>query len=152
MMKKLFQRTVMVCGTAAVLMAGGLSAAAVTPEEVPVPLTEATAVTIAEEERLVTVSVTEGDAGYDIVLTDTNTKDDSQKKSPNWGMIIPISLVISLVVTGIAVWMIYRGYKYNGMTEPYEFKNKAPLDLKEREDDLIDVHVTSVHINRGNDN
>ena len=46
--------------------------------------------------------------------------------------------------------MIYRGYKYNGQTEPYEFKDKAPLELREKEDVLIDVRVTTEHIERDN--
>lgn len=68
----------------------------------------------------------------------------------NWVKIILVALVISGLATGITVFIIYRGYKYNGMTEPYEFKNKAPLSLTEKEDMLIDVHVTSRHINRDN--
>ena len=60
--------------------------------------------------------------------------------------------IISIIGTGLIVYFIYRGYKYNGMTEPYEFKNKAPLELKDREDALIDVHVTTRRIERNNNN
>lgn len=72
------------------------------------------------------------------------------KGDKNWVKIILIALGVSLAVTGITVYIIYRGYKYNGMTEPYEYKNKAGLDLAVKEDRLVDVHVTSVHINRDN--
>ena len=100
---------------------------------------------------MVTVPVTAGETeGYDIVPLDTASSSSSEGKSVNWVKIILISLAISAVVTGIAIYMIYRGYKYNGMTEPYEFKHKAPLHLQEREDALIDVHVTSVHIEHNN--
>lgn len=155
-MKELLKRTAALCGAAALVAVGGLTVSAAAAEEVPVPLTAAVqTVASPDETAIVTVPVTEGDTdAYDIVMLDTqSTKSSSSKqKSPNWVKIILISLGISLAVTGVAVWLIYRSYKYNGMTEPYEFKNKAPLDLKEREDALIDVHVTSVHINRNNDN
>lgn len=71
----------------------------------------------------------------------------TKKEKKNWVKIILIALGISLVITGIIIYAIYRSYKYNGMTEPYEYKNKAPLELTEREDQLIDVRVTSRHIN-----
>lgn len=74
------------------------------------------------------------------------SSEGSSKK--NWLKIILVALGISAVVTGITVYIIYRGYKYNGMTEPYEYKNKAGLELTVKDDQLIDVHVTSVHINR----
>lgn len=78
---------------------------------------------------------------------DNVTKEITKEEKKNWVKIILIALLISLVITGIIIFAIYHSYKYNGMTEPYEYKNKAPLELTEREDQLVDVRVTSRRIN-----
>ena len=138
----------------AALLACGCSAVSAAAAEVSQALPAAQTASVSTEEAIVTVPVTAGHTdAYDIVPLDTASSAPSSSnsgKSVNWVKIILISLAISAVVTGIAIYMIYRGYKYNGMTEPYEFKHKAPLHLQEREDALIDVHVTSVHIEHNN--
>ena len=83
------------------------------------------------------------DSGYH--YADTTT---AKKKSPDWLKIILISLGISLVVTGITVFFIYNGYKNNGKTEPYEYTKKAPLELTDKADELVDVRVTTRTIHR----
>lgn len=76
---------------------------------------------------------------------------NQKEKSVNRANIILISFGISALVTGITIYVIYSGYKHNGRTEPYEYTKKAPLELTEEQDDLVDVRVTSVRIER-NDN
>ena len=71
-----------------------------------------------------------------------------EKKQKNWLKIILIAVGIGLVVSVITVLVIRSGYKNNGKTEPYEFKNKAPLDLTDSRDELVDVKVTSERIHR----
>lgn len=94
------------------------------------------------------------DYGYDYYGPDYDYHYDHYERYENkngkkdWLKIILVALGVSLAITGITVFIIYRGYKYNGMTEPYEYKNKAGLELAVRDDQLVDVHVTSVHINR----
>ncbi len=94
------------------------------------------------------------DASLDIkpIANDNKTDKSGKKKdkSVSWVKIILISFGISAVVTGITVYFIYNGYKHNGKTEPYEYTKKAPLDLTDSQDELVDVRVTSVHIERNN--
>lgn len=78
----------------------------------------------------------------------SQTGSAAKKKSPNWVKITLISLGISLAVTGITVFIIRKGYKQNGMTEPYEYTKKAPLELTDSADELVDVRVTSRTIER----
>lgn len=149
-MKKqhLLKTTAVLFSAAALLTWGGVAAEAAS-EETPVPLTAAAVQDTADTDYTYYTAPLDGDDGYDIVTLDTSSS-SSKKKSPNWLKIILISLGASVLITGVVVIIIYRSYKYNGMTEPYEFKNKAPLDLREKEDVLIDVKVTSHHINRNN--
>ncbi len=84
---------------------------------------------------------------YDYYTT-TATTGSTKKKSVNWLQVILISVGISAIVTGITVAIIYKGYKHNGMTEPYEYTKKAPLELTDKEDELVDVRVTSRKIER----
>ncbi len=91
------------------------------------------------------------DYDYDYDYNDNAPQSSSHEKKPkNWLKIILISLGIGLLVSVITVLVIRSGYKNNGQTEPYEFKNKAPLDLTDSRDELVDVQVTSVRINRDN--
>ncbi len=152
--KHLLIRTLMVMLVACSVMLCGFAVSAAAAEPLPelTTVTEnAPALTTADitlsQDTDTTVGSLSGEDGYTIELTDTSS---GSKKSVNWLKIILISVGISLVITIIVVLVIYNGYKSNGQTEPYEFKNKAPLDLKETEDILVDVSVTSVHINRDN--
>lgn len=64
--------------------------------------------------------------------------------------IIAYSLGISIVVTGFTVVKIYRSYKYNGQTEPYQYTKNAPLSLTRTNDELIDREVNRRKIERNN--
>ena len=157
MKKKIFSGAAAVLAAAAIMTLCGLSASA---EGYADPMNEVSeAAAVCQNEGTVfcaSPSYDDPDAGYDIILTDTSSIPDSnssvtvssEKEEKNWGKIIGIAVIISAVVTGLVVYFTFRGYKYNGMTEPYKFKEKAPLELTDSEDVLIDVHVTSVHINR----
>lgn len=151
MKKSILKRTAAVCAAAALLTFGGLTVSAAAEDTiVPATVTENVDVLPADS-TVVTVPVTGGDRDdYDIAMLDTGSS--SKKEEHNWVKIILIALAVSVIGTGLIVYFIYRGYKYNGMTEPYEFKNKAPLELKDREDALIDVHVTTRRIERNNNN
>ena len=162
MMKQhFFAKTAAVLLSAGILAFGGMSAAAAGADavidEVPA-ITAAAPAAPADCGEIPAVAAAQPDSlyaaadDYTVMLTDTDDDiiAEAPKKSKNWVKIILIALAVSLVITGITVYMIFRRYKYNGQTEPYEFKEKAPLELKEKEDVLIDVQVTSVHINRDN--
>ena len=147
MKKSILKRTAAVCAAAALLTFGGLTVSAAAEDTTAPAIVTETADMLPTDNTVVTVPVTGGEQDdYDIVTLDTGSSSDKQEK--NWGKIILIAVIISIIGTGLIVYFIYRGYKYNGMTEPYEYKNKAGLDLAVREDNLVDVHVTSVHINR----
>lgn len=75
----------------------------------------------------------------------------SEADKPNMGKVIGIAAGISIVVTGIVVFCIYNSYKTNGMTEPYQYNNKAPLNLTESRDVLVDTKITKEKIEK-NDN
>ncbi len=141
------KRAAVVLSAAVLLAAGGTAAYAAADDTVP-EIQPVTAAAEANEYEITPVDYTYDH--YEVNVDSNGNVTAKEKKSKNWVEIILVALGISVVVTGITVYVIYRGYKYNGMTEPYEFKNKAPLDLREKEDQLIDVHVTSVHINRDN--
>lgn len=151
MKKSILKRTAAVCAAAALLTFGGLTVSAAAEDTTaPATVTE-TVDMLPTDNTVVTVPITGGEQDdYDIVTLDTGNSSEKQEK--NWGKIILIAVIISIIGTGLIVYFIYRGYKYNGMTEPYEFKNKAPLELKDREDALIDVHVTTRRIERNNNN
>lgn len=141
MKKNIFKRSAAVITAALVLLCCGIPASAES-------ITADNAAAIANEENAGTaVYGYDGDYDYDIIQTAESSSSESKK---NWLKIILIALGISIIGTGIIVYIIYRGYKYNGMTEPYEYKDKAPLELSDREDVLIDVHVTTRHIERDN--
>lgn len=147
MKKKMLPKTAAILAAALTISACGLSVSAESYNHTPVNESAPAAVILQEEDNVYSAALTDHDydSGYEIALT---ANSNSENKDTDWLKIILISLGISILVTGITVYFIYKGYKYNGMTEPYEFKDKAPLDLTDSEDVLIDVHVTSVHINR----
>ena len=92
----------------------------------------------------------EYDSGHEYDNTASSKNSSSKKKEVSWPKIILISLGISALVTGITVFYIYNGYKNNGKTEPYKYNEKAPLELSEMMDTLVDVRVTKRHIERNN--
>lgn len=149
MKKRIFSKTTAVlCAAAAIACCTAASAA-----ELNDTAADATAAAEYAAEVPEAVTVTDYyDYGYDYYGDGYDYHYDHyerhESKHKDWLKIILIALGASAAITGITVWIIYRGYKYNGMTEPYEYKNKAGLDLAVREDNLVDVHVTSVHINR----
>lgn len=147
MIKKHISRTLAVFAAAAAVSAcGGMAVSAENDLPLPVeePAAQTVTVTDAETPEIITV-----DYNYTYEYDEYEVNESSKKnKKKDWVKIILVGLGISIVVTGITVYMIYRSYKYNGMTEPYEYKNKAPLELTEKEDQLVDVHVTKRHINK----
>lgn len=82
--------------------------------------------------------------------TKASTDNIKKKKTVSWPKVIIIAVVISVIITGASVFGIYHSYKHNGMTEPYEYTKKAPLELAVKEDDLVDVKVTKRQIERNN--
>lgn len=80
-----------------------------------------------------------------------NVSKSSEKDKPNMGKVIGIAAGISIVVTGIVVFCIYNSYKTNGMTEPYQYNHKAPLQLTNSRDLLVDTRITKRKIEK-NDN
>lgn len=77
------------------------------------------------------------------------TLSSSSERSP--GKIIGVTLGVSVGGTFLVVFKIYRGYKFNGKTEPYLYNKKAPLDLVESEDIHVDTKVDRRKINRDKD-
>lgn len=146
MKKNFLSKTAAVLAAAAMIAACGLSVSA--ESYIDTAVNEASVQ--AEDEALTAVYEYDSSYDYDIVPT-AKSSSSSGEKSTDWLKIIIVALVISILGTGLTVYFIYRGYKYNGMTEPYEYKDKAPLELSDREDVLIDVHVTTRHIERKND-
>ncbi len=89
------------------------------------------------------------DTAYSVETMAYDYYDDYDRNPPvNWFKIIGISFLISTVGTIAAVVMIYRGYKFNGRTEPYPYNNKAPLELTDSEDILVDTDVRRERIER----
>ena len=80
---------------------------------------------------------------YDALASSKSSSKDPFK-------IIVYSFGISIVVTGITVVGIYRSYKYNGQTEPYQYTKNAPLSLTRTDDELIDRQVNKRKIERNN--
>ncbi|MDD6489468.1 MAG: hypothetical protein PUG48_06625 [Clostridia bacterium] len=80
----------------------------------------------------------------------TVSKDSEKDKPKNMGKVIGIAAGISIVVTGIVVFCIYTSYKTNGKTEPYQYGNKAPLQLTHSTDMLIDTKITKRKIEKNN--
>ncbi len=146
MKKNFLSKTAAVLAAAAMIAACGLSVSA--ESYIDTAVNEASVQ--AEDEAFTAVYEYDSSYDYDIVPT-AKSSSSSGEKSTDWLKIIIVALVISILGTGLTVYFIYRGYKYNGMTEPYEYKDKAPLELSDREDVLIDVHVTTRHIERKND-
>lgn len=97
-----------------------------------------------------TVTVENAVADYDDNAAIVNMSKSSEKEKP-MGKIIGIAAGISIVVTGIVVFCIFNSYKTNGMTEPYQYNNKAPLNLTESRDVLVDTRITKRKIEK-NDN
>lgn len=86
----------------------------------------------------------------DNAVVENMSKDSDKKDKPNMGKVIGIAAGISVVVTGIVVFCIYSSYKTNGMTEPYQYNNKAPLKLTNSRDILVDTKITKRKIEKNN--
>lgn len=74
-----------------------------------------------------------------------NDYEDDEDK-PDMAKVIGIGLVFSIVVTAATIFFIYRSYKTNGMTEPYPYNQKAPLQLTDAEDRFVDKTVVKIKI------
>ncbi len=147
MIKKYFSRTFAVIAAAAAVSSCSMAVSAeYDAPELPVEEPAAQVVTVDYDGSPEIIDV---DYDYHFDYDEYEVTEKSSKKK-DWVKIILVALGVSIVVTGVTVYMIYRSYKYNGMTEPYEYKDKAPLELTEKEDQLVDVHVTKRHINKEN--
>ena len=137
-------RRVFSCAAAALALSACVCAAAPCAAAENFPDAAAVRETVTEnnENNIVRVEY-DGGYKYDAVSSDSSS---SKKKEVSWPKIILISLAISAVVTGVTVFFIYNSYKNNGKTEPYKFTEKAPLDLSEKTDSLVDVRVTKRRI------
>lgn len=138
-------RRVFSCAAAALALSACVCAAAPCAAAENFPDAAAVRETVTENNENNIVRV-EYDGGYkydDAVSSDSSSP---KKKEVSWPKIILISLAISAVVTGVTVFFIYNSYKNNGKTEPYKFTEKAPLDLSEKTDSLVDVRVTKRRI------
>lgn len=69
-------------------------------------------------------------------------------KPKNWLMIIGCTIVIPAVAALVFVIGTISSYKHNGKTEPYPYNNKAPLELTEADDILVDTDIRRVRIQR----
>lgn len=80
----------------------------------------------------------EGDNTPEVVRTSSSSS--SGGKSIVKGIIA--GFLVAVIGTGFFLFTTINGYKNNGKTEPYPFTSKAPLDLKVKEDILINTEVT----------
>lgn len=91
-----------------------------------------------------TMVTSESDDTYSV----ENMSRDYHDDNPDMGKVIIVAIAVSALVTGITVFIICHSYKTNGMTEPYPYNQKAPLQLTEADDMLVDTKVTKVRINK----
>lgn len=78
----------------------------------------------------------------------SSTSQPRGQRPVNWFKVGGMAFLISTIGTIVTVAMIYRGYKYNGRTEPYPYSRKAPLELTDSEDILIDTQIRRERIER----
>lgn len=64
------------------------------------------------------------------------------------GKTVAIAVGVSILATGITVFLIWHGYKTNGQSEPYTYKKNAPLQLTQSEDVHVDTIVNRRKIER----
>lgn len=83
-------------------------------------------------------------------VTSSQTAEKKPKKERNLGKGIAIGLGVGVVGTGISVFLVWRSYKTNGQSEPYLYTKKAPLDLSESRDTLIDTIIDKTKIEKQN--
>lgn len=77
--------------------------------------------------------------------TESNHTEREQK---NMSRIILTAAGVSIVVTAFAVFSIWNSYKTNGQSEPYPYDDKAPLQITDSDDILVDTHVERKLIKR----
>ena len=85
---------------------------------------------------------------YDDYYDDGHYNTASRSGNTDWGRTIGTSLVVSIVGSIVAVIFVYHGYKFNGRTEPYQYTRKAPLELTDSEDVLVDKYLKTERIER----
>ena len=73
---------------------------------------------------------------------------ETSSGSVNWFKVGGGAFLISTIGTIVIVGWIYSGYKFNGRTEPYPYNRKAPLELTDSEDVLIDRQIRRERIER----
>ena len=73
---------------------------------------------------------------------------DEGSGSVNMGRTIGTSLVVSIIGSVVAVLVVFGRYKFNGRTEPYPYTRKAPLELTDSEDVLVDQYIKTERIER----
>lgn len=102
-----------------------------------------------------TVNAAQPDDNSDIQQTAYGYYDDGYyddyeagSRPVNWFKVGGGAFLISTIGTIVIVALIYRGYKYNGRTEPYPYSRKAPLELTDSEDVLIDRQIRRERIER----
>lgn len=105
----------------------------------------------ADKPAEITVTTENSDINVTNMAEIENMEKSSTNENVNWGKIIAISAGVSIVVTGIVVFMIFNSYKNNGKTEPYPYNQKAPLQLTESNDILVDTRITKIKIEKDND-
>lgn len=88
------------------------------------------------------------DEDYSIVETAKSSKSSSGSHSIVKAILVAFG--VSTVGTIIWVIVIVNGYKNNGKTEPYPYNKKAPLELTEASEELINTEVTKRKIERNN--
>ena len=66
------------------------------------------------------------------------------------GKTIAIAVGVSILATGITVFLIWHGYKTNGQSEHYTYKKNAPLTITNSEDVHVDTIVNRRKIERNN--
>lgn len=93
-------------------------------------------------------TLAQNDDAPQIVQTAKSTS--TKSSSGITGKTIAIAIGVSVVGTGITVFLIWNSYKTNGQSEPYTYKKNAPLELSSAEDIHVDTIVNRRKIERDN--
>lgn len=76
----------------------------------------------------------------------------SRKRNSGGGRFIVFGFIAAPLAAGVFALITINGYKNNGKTEPYPFTSKAPLELTEKNDFLINTEVTKRKLNNNSNN